>query len=68
LSQGEESTIDYETDGFSLMLNKEQIKNKREIIGYLKKSIDHLKHKTFFQVIYESTILPPNKKPHECGA
>jgi class 3 adenylate cyclase len=44
LSQGEKSTIDYETDGFSLMLDKEQIKNKREIIGYLKKSIDHLKH------------------------
>ena len=44
LSQGEKSTIDYETDGFSLMLDKEQIKNKKEIIGYLKKSIDHLKH------------------------
>ena len=44
LNQGEKSTIDYETDGFSLMLDKEQIKNKREIIGYLKKSIDHLKH------------------------
>jgi len=42
--KGEKSTIDYETDGFSLMLDKEQIKNKREIIGYLKKSIDHLKH------------------------
>ena len=44
LNQGEKSTIDYETDGFSLMLDKEQIKNKREIIGCLKKSIDHLKH------------------------
>ena len=44
LNQGEKSTIDYETDGFSLMLDKEQIKNKKEIIGYLKKSIDHLKH------------------------
>ena len=44
LNQGEKSTIDYETDGFSLMLDKEQIKNKKEIIGYLKESIDHLKH------------------------
>lgn len=37
-------TIDYETDGFSLTLDKEQIKNKEKIIGYLKKSLDHLKH------------------------
>ena len=37
-------TIDYETDGFSLILDKDQIKNKKEIIGYLKKSIAHLKH------------------------
>ncbi|MDC0646086.1 adenylate/guanylate cyclase domain-containing protein, partial [bacterium] len=37
-------TIDYETDGFSLMLDKEQIKNKERIIGYLKKSLDHLQY------------------------
>jgi class 3 adenylate cyclase len=36
-------TIDYETDGFSLMLDKEQIKNTEKIISYLKKSLDHLK-------------------------
>jgi hypothetical protein len=35
--------IDFETDGFSLTLDKEQIKNKEKIIGYLKKSLDHLK-------------------------
>tara|TARA_B100001250_G_C19790218_1_gene786121 strand:- start:442 stop:2136 length:1695 start_codon:yes stop_codon:yes gene_type:complete len=36
--------IDYETDGFSLMLDKEQIKNTEKIINYLKKSLDHLKN------------------------
>jgi len=44
LNKAEKGTIDYETDGFSLILDKNQIKNKKEIIGYLKKSIDHLKH------------------------
>ncbi|MBT5748248.1 MAG: adenylate/guanylate cyclase domain-containing protein [Candidatus Marinimicrobia bacterium] len=36
-------TIEYETDGFSLMLDKEQIKNTEKIISYLKNSLDHLK-------------------------
>ena len=36
-------TIEYETDGFSLIMDKEQIKNTEKIISYLKKSLDHLK-------------------------
>ena len=35
--------IDFETDGFSLTLDKEHIKNKEKIIDYLNKSLDHLK-------------------------
>jgi class 3 adenylate cyclase len=41
--QRDREMIDFETDGFSLTLDKEQIKNKEKIIGYLKKSLDHLK-------------------------
>ena len=37
-------TIEYETDGFSLIMDKEQIKNTEKIISYLKKSLDHLKN------------------------
>ena len=37
-------SLDFESDGFSLMLDKEQIKNKEKIIGYLEKSLHHLKH------------------------
>ena len=44
LDQSDKDTIDFETDGFSIMLDKEKIKNKEKIIGYLKKSLDHLKH------------------------
>ena len=44
LDQSDRETIDFETDGFSIMLDKEKIKNKEKIIGYLKKSLDHLKH------------------------
>jgi len=36
--------LDFETEGFSLLLDKKQIKNKEQIISYLKKSLDHLKH------------------------
>ena len=36
--------IDFETDGFSLTLDKDQIKDKEKIVEYLKKSLDHLKH------------------------
>ena len=41
--QRDREMIDFETDGFSLTLDKEQIKNKEKIIGYLKRSLDHLK-------------------------
>jgi len=44
LDQSDKDTIDFETDGFSIMLDKEKIKNKEKIIAYLKKSLDHLKH------------------------
>ena len=36
----EKEIIEYETDGFSLVLEKNEIKSKKEIINYLKKSID----------------------------
>jgi class 3 adenylate cyclase len=44
IDKSDRETIDFETDGFSLMLDREQIKNKEKIIGYLKKSLNHLKH------------------------
>ena len=44
IDKSDRETIDFETDGFSLILDKEQIKNKEKIIGYLKKSLNHLKH------------------------
>ena len=44
IDKSDRETIDFETDGFSLMLRKEQIKNREKIIGYLKKSLSLLKH------------------------
>ena len=44
IDKSDRETIDFETDGFSLMLDREQIKNKEKIIDYLKKSLNHLKH------------------------
>lgn len=44
LDKSDRETIDFETDGFSLMLRKEQIKNREKIIDYLKKSLNLLKH------------------------
>ena len=44
LDKSDRKTIDFETDGFSLMLRKEQIKNREKIIDYLKKSLNLLKH------------------------
>jgi class 3 adenylate cyclase len=42
--QSDREMLDFETEGFSLLLDKKQIKNKEQIISYLKKSLDHLKH------------------------
>jgi len=44
IDKSDRETIDFETDGFSLMLRKEQIKNREKIIDYLKKSLNLLKH------------------------
>jgi len=44
LDTSKRQTIDFETDGFSLIMDKEQIKNKEKIIDYLKKGLNHLKH------------------------
>ena len=44
IDKSDRETIDFETDGFSLMLKKEQIKNREKIIDYLKKSLNLLKH------------------------
>ena len=43
LGKDEKEMIEYETDGFSLVLEKNEIKSKKKIINYLKKSIDQLK-------------------------
>ena len=42
--QSDREMMDFETDGFSLLLDKRHIKNKEQIISYLKKSLEHLKH------------------------
>ena len=39
----ERDDLNYETDGFSVILDEEKIKNKDEIIDYLERSLDHLK-------------------------
>ena len=39
----ESNDLNYETDGFSVILDEENIKNKNEIIDYLERSLDHLK-------------------------
>ena len=39
----ESNDLNYETDGFSVILDEEKIKNKNEIIDYLERSLDHLK-------------------------
>ena len=43
LEKSDGEIIDFETEGFLLTLDKEQIKNKEKIIGYLNRSLDHLK-------------------------
>jgi len=42
-NQEEKSNIDYEVDGFSLALDRNQITNKDEVIEYLEEGIRHLK-------------------------
>ena len=39
----ESNDLNYETDGFSVILDEGKIKNKNEIIDYLERSLDHLK-------------------------
>ena len=42
-NETESNDLNYETDGFSVILDEEKIKNKNEIIDHLEKSLDHLK-------------------------
>ena len=42
-NETENNDLNYETDGFSVILDEEKIKNKNEIIDHLEKSLDHLK-------------------------
>ena len=42
-NETESNDLNYETDGFSVILDEEKIKNKNEIIDYLEKSLDYLK-------------------------
>ena len=42
-NETESNDLNYETDGVSVILDEEKIKNKNEIIDHLEKSLDHLK-------------------------